>query len=69
MVQDRRMRGRLLTEPEGYELLRTYGIQVPAYGITRSVAEASALAEDIGFPVVMKVISPQVIHKSDVGGV
>lgn len=63
------MRGRLLTEPEGYELLRTYGIQVPAYGIARSVAEASALAEDIGFPVVMKVISPQVIHKSDVGGV
>ena len=59
----------MLTEAEGYELLKSYGVPVPAYRIARTAEEARDAAEAIGFPVVMKVISPQVIHKSDAGGV
>jgi len=59
----------MLNEAEGYELLKTFGVPVPAYRIARTAEEARRAAEAIGFPVVMKVISPQVIHKSDAGGV
>jgi len=59
----------MLTEAEGYELLKTFDVPVPAYRIARTAEEARRAAEAIGFPVVMKVISPQVIHKSDAGGV
>lgn len=59
----------LLTEEEGMELLENAGIPVPGHGVAHSAEEAGALASSLGFPVVMKVISPQVIHKSDVGGV
>jgi acetyl coenzyme A synthetase (ADP forming)-like protein len=63
------MTKQLISEAEGYALLKTAGIPVPAYAIARSADEAITLAEKIGFPVVMKVISPQIIHKSDAGGV
>jgi acetyl coenzyme A synthetase (ADP forming)-like protein len=59
----------LISEAEGYELLKNAGIPVPAYAIARTADEAIAIAEKIGFPVVMKIISPQIIHKSDAGGV
>jgi acetyl coenzyme A synthetase (ADP forming)-like protein len=59
----------LISEAEGYELLKNAGVPVPAYTIARSAGEAIAGAEAIGFPVVLKIISPQVIHKSDAGGV
>jgi acetyl coenzyme A synthetase (ADP forming)-like protein len=59
----------LLTEAGGYELLKTFGVPVPVYRIARTAEEAQRAAVAIGFPVVMKVISPQVIHKSDAGGV
>ncbi len=59
----------LLTEAQGYELLKTYGIPIPKYVAIQSAGEAARAAQEIGFPVVMKVISPQVIHKSDAGGV
>jgi acetyl coenzyme A synthetase (ADP forming)-like protein len=60
---------RLLSEPEAYQLLERAGIPVPRYGIAKNEAEAAHLAGSVGFPVVMKIVSPQVIHKSDVGGV
>ena len=63
------MTARLLTEPEGYELLKGAGIPVPAYGMAQDENGAVHLARTIGFPVVLKVVSPQVVHKSDVGGV
>lgn len=63
------MKGRLVPETEGYDLLKTAGIAVPAYGVARSADEAADLAASIGFPVVLKVISPQIVHKSDAGGV
>ena len=46
-----------------------YGFIVPRGGITASADEAAALATRIGFPVVLKIVSPDIIHKTDVGGV
>lgn len=60
---------RMLSEAEGYDLLKKYGIPVPEYRIVESKDEAIRAANEIGFPVVMKIVSPQIIHKSDVGGV
>jgi len=59
----------LMTEAEGYELLKAYNIPVPRYTVARTEREAVAAADAIGYPVVMKVISAHVIHKSDAGGV
>ncbi|HQD26235.1 MAG TPA: acetate--CoA ligase family protein [Methanoculleus thermophilus] len=63
------MPGRMLTESEGYRLLDSCGIPVPPHHLSASAADARAAADRIGYPVVMKVISPEIIHKSDVGGV
>ena len=54
---------------EALELLNAYGIKVAPSGIATSEEEAVEVAEKIGFPVVMKVISPDALHKSDAGGV
>ena len=59
----------LLSEADGYELLKTYGIPVPRYAVVHTAEEAGQAAEGIGFPLVAKIVSPQVIHKSDSGGV
>ncbi len=59
----------MMSEAEGYDLLRSYGVPVPSYRIVNSEQEAAEVAEEIGFPVVMKIISPDVVHKSDAGGV
>jgi acetyl coenzyme A synthetase (ADP forming)-like protein len=63
------MNEQMLSESEGYDLLREYGVPVPAYRIVMTPHEAIEAAEAIGFPVVMKIISPQIVHKSDAGGV
>lgn len=60
---------RMLTEPEGYVLLDRFGIPVPAYRIVRNAGEAARSSAEIGYPVVMKVISRDVVHKTDAGGV
>ncbi|NQT49027.1 MAG: acetate--CoA ligase family protein, partial [Chloroflexi bacterium] len=46
-----------------------YGFIVPRGGIATSADEAAALARKLGFPVVLKIVSPDIIHKTDVGGV
>jgi acetate---CoA ligase (ADP-forming) len=51
------------------QVLEAYGIPVAGYRTARSAEEAVEAAESIGFPVVMKVVSPRIVHKSDVGGV
>lgn len=61
--------GRHLLEPEGYELLAQYGLPVPAHRVVSSVQEAEAAAADIGYPVVAKIVSPEVLHKSEAEGV
>ena len=59
----------MLSEAEGYEMLGKYGVPVPAFKIVTTAEEAGDVAESIGFPVVMKIVSPQIVHKSDSGGV
>jgi acetyl coenzyme A synthetase (ADP forming)-like protein len=70
-VLDRvRSEGRLmLSETEGKEILRAYGIDVPLEGSARDPEEAVREAQRIGYPLVMKVESPDIAHKTDVGGV
>ena len=60
---------RMLSEFESYDLLKQYGVPVPEHAIVKTPAEAGKTAEKIGFPVVMKIHSPQIVHKSDAGGV
>ena len=70
IIGNARSEGRYkLLEHESYEVLRHYDLPVPKFGLARSVDEAVALAEKIGYPVVLKVVSPDIVHKSDVGGV
>ncbi|MGH8665440.1 MAG: GNAT family N-acetyltransferase, partial [Burkholderiales bacterium] len=59
----------MLTEPEAKALLRAYGIAVVDTRVAYSVDEAVAAARVLGFPVVLKILSPDITHKSDVGGV
>ncbi|OPY12778.1 MAG: succinyl-CoA synthetase subunit alpha [Syntrophus sp. PtaB.Bin001] len=54
---------------DSLELLSLSGIAVAASGIARDEKEAIALAEEVGYPVVMKVVSPDALHKTDAGGV
>lgn len=58
-----------LLEHEAYDVLRVFGLPVPKAGLARSAEEAVRLSESIGYPVVLKVVSPDIVHKSDVGGV
>ncbi|EMA01959.1 acetyltransferase [Haloarcula vallismortis] len=54
---------------EAMELLDAYGIPTPQGDVVSSPVEAEAIAEDIGDDVVMKIVSPDILHKSDIGGV
>lgn len=58
-----------LRESEVYEVLDAYGFLQPKSLLARTPEEAVAAAKGIGYPVVMKILSPHVIHKSDIGGV
>ncbi|MCG2721663.1 MAG: acetate--CoA ligase [Thermodesulfovibrionales bacterium] len=57
------------TDEEIHEVLETYGFRQPKGLFARTSEEAVAAAKRIGYPVVMKIMSPQVVHKSDIGGV
>ncbi|MDD5527696.1 MAG: bifunctional acetate--CoA ligase family protein/GNAT family N-acetyltransferase [Patescibacteria group bacterium] len=59
----------VMTEAEAKEMIANYGIPVAKNGVANSAAEAGAIAEKIGFPVVMKILSPDILHKTDIGGV
>lgn len=67
--QARKEKRTLLTEIESKELLKEVGIPVVEARLARTKAEAMALSKKMGFPIVLKVISPDVVHKSDSGGV
>ena len=58
-----------LTAPEGKLVCDAYGITVPQEGVAASAAEAQKMAAAMGFPVVMKIVSPQILHKTEAGGV
>ncbi len=58
-----------LLEEEGIQILRTYGFSLPKNILAKTESDAVKAAIKIRFPVVMKIASPQIIHKSDAGGV
>ena len=58
-----------LTAPEGKLVCDAYGIAVPKEGVATSAAEAAKLASGMGFPVVLKIVSPEILHKTEAGGV
>ena len=58
-----------LTAPEGKLVCDAYGIAVPKEAVAKSAAEASRIAAEMGFPVVMKIVSPDILHKTEAGGV
>jgi acetyltransferase len=58
-----------LGELDGNEILKCYGFNTLEMALATSADEAVDIARKIGFPVVMKIVSPQILHKSDAGGV
>ena len=58
-----------LLEEEGQQVLKAYGLPLPKSALAKTEADAIKIAKQIGYPVVMKIASPQIIHKSDAGGV
>ncbi len=61
--------GQTLTESAGKQLLALYGIPVTHERVVTSATEAAQAAQEIGFPVAMKIVSPQITHKTEAGGV
>jgi len=60
---------KVITEELSKSILRKYGIKVPGYALVNSAKDAVKAARKLGYPLVMKVVSPQILHKTDVGGV
>lgn len=58
-----------LEQTFAFKILESYGIPVARWGKAKTMDEAVLLAEEIGYPVSIKISSPEIIHKSDVGGV
>jgi len=59
----------LLTDREAFRLMEVYGVRVPKYGIAGDPAEATRIAEEVGFPVVMKISPDEPVHKTELKGV
>src|SRR3990170_2439369 len=59
----------VLVEPEAKEVLRLATIPVPRFRVVKDVNVAMDVAEEVGYPLVLKVVSPDILHMSDVGGV
>ncbi|MFZ8791453.1 MAG: acetate--CoA ligase family protein [Thermosphaera aggregans] len=58
-----------LLEHEAFQVIKYYGINSPDVVVVRNGEEAKSLADKIGYPVALKIVSPDISHKSDVGGV
>ena len=58
-----------LLEPEAKTVCMEYGIPTTEFNVAKNSTETVEFAEKIGYPVVLKIVSPDIIHKSDVGGV
>ncbi len=70
IVAAARKEGRLLlTEVEAKQVLKEAGLAVVETRLAKSKAEAQKTARELGFPVVLKIVSPDIVHKSDIGGV
>jgi 3-hydroxypropionyl-CoA synthetase (ADP-forming) len=60
---------KVITEEAAKEILTAYGIKVPMYELVKTESEAAEKAKKVGFPQVAKVVSPEILHKTDVMGV
>ncbi len=60
---------KFLLEPEAKTVCKDYEIPITDFKVAKNKAEGVKFAEKIGYPVVLKIVSPNIIHKSDVGGV
>ena len=60
---------KVITEESAKQILTYYGVKVPGYALVTSADEAARKAKELGFPLVAKIVSPQILHKTDVKGV
>jgi 3-hydroxypropionyl-CoA synthetase (ADP-forming) len=60
---------KVITEESSKEILTEYGIKVPQYALVTSADEAAQKSRELGFPLVAKIVSPDILHKTDVDGV
>jgi len=58
-----------VSEPEGHEILKAYGLPIPEFRLCKTADEAVGAAKEIGYPVVIKIVSPDILHKTEFGGV
>jgi acetate---CoA ligase (ADP-forming) subunit beta len=70
IIEDARKQGRtLLTEIEAKQVLEEAGVPVSPARLATTKEDAAKMADALGYPIVLKIVSPQITHKSDVGGV
>jgi len=70
IFEEARKEGRkYLLEPDAKAVCMEYGIPVTKFRVAKNIEEAVRFAEETGYPVVLKIVSPDIIHKFDVGGV
>src|SRR5580700_5389376 len=70
LLDDVKASGRTILNPsEGRRLCETYGIAVPGEALASNASEAAQMAAALGWPVVMKIVSPDILHKTEAGGV
>ena len=69
IIDDARKKGTNTLGLESFDILKAYGIPTVGTAISKTLKETVDAAEEIGYPLVMKIISPQISHKSDVGGI
>ena len=60
---------KVITEELAKQVLAEYGVKVPKYALAKNQSDAEKMAEEVGFPLVAKIVSPQILHKTDVKGV
>jgi len=69
IIENAREQGKNTLGLESLDILKAYGIPTVGTAMTTTIEETTKAAEEIGYPLVMKIISPQISHKSDVGGI
>ena len=69
IIEDAREKGKHTLGLESLDILKAYGIPTVGTAITKTSEETVKAAEEIGYPLVMKIVSPHISHKSDVGGI
>jgi len=69
ILEARRVARTTVGEREAREVIAAYGLRLPQNALARTVDEAVAAAQKMGFPVALKIVSPDILHKTDVGGV